>query len=169
MSYTVRRARLAALMPLAVLPIVLALTAVTDLPAFSPVMVAAVLAIAGFQAYQRSLVLRVDADGVRLGRGIEYELGYQRMMGATVPWSSVRDVVVLSPGPLAGGPAQVGVRLKPGAPLPEGARAVVSDPSRPDEVAPDLRTAVPGGFDRVRLERAVAAHGAGVRVVDAAA
>ncbi len=40
-------------------------------------------------------------------------------MITAVPWSSIRDVVVVSPGPIGGeGGTEVGVRLRPGAPLP---------------------------------------------------
>lgn len=53
-------------------------------------------------------------------------------------WSSIREVVLLSPGPFGDeGPPEVGVRLKPGAPLPSGATSIVHDPRQPDAVDPE--------------------------------
>lgn len=107
-------------------------------------------------------MLKVDAGGVHLGRGVRYEHGDQRTMITAVPWSSIRDVVVVSPGPIGGGGGtEVGVRLKPGAPLPDGARPIIVDPANPDAVHADLCTGVPGRFDRGRLAEAVAALGRG--------
>ena len=135
------------------------------LPGFPLFFIVAFGLIVLYQAWQRSLVLQVDAEGVKLGRGVRYEYGDQRTMITAVPWSSIRDVVVISPGPIGGeGGTEVGVRLRPGAPLPQGARAMVSDPRNPDAVQPDMCTGVPGRFDRKRLAEAVAANGA--RVVE---
>ncbi len=159
MTYTLRLPRPVALIPVGVLLALLALMALDVLPAFSPVVVAVALVLAAFQAWRRSLVLRVDEDGVELGRGVRYEYGTARAAITTVPWSSIREVVVISG---TTGPTSVGVRLQPGAPLPTGARAIV------EGAGADLRTDVPARFDRTRLAEAVAAHGGGVRLVDAA-
>jgi hypothetical protein len=151
-----------ALVPLVAIPVVVVAGRAFG---FSPVFLVAFSAVAAFGAWQRSLVLKVDASGLTLGRGVQYEWGTQQAMSTRVPWSSVRDVVVVQPGPIASeGGIEVGVRLKPGAPLPDGARAIVSDPREPDAVQPDLRAGVPARFDPRRFAEAVAAHGA--RVVE---
>ena len=87
-----------------------------------------------------------------------YEYGAARTLRTDVPWEHVREVIA--------GPGTVGVRLNEGAPLPDGARSMVSDPGRPDALAPELRVAVPGRFDRAEFQAAVAAHGPGVPVTD---
>ena len=153
MTYTLRRLRPVALIPPGALLAVLALMVLGVLPVFAPEIVALALVLVSFQAWRRSLVLRVDEEGVQLGRGVRYEYGAARAAITTVPWSSIREIAV--------GPADVAVRLKPEASLPDGARAMV------DGVATDLRTPVPGRFDRAQLEQAVRAHGGGVRIVDA--
>jgi hypothetical protein len=79
-----------------------------------------------------------------------------------VPWSSIREVVVWNR--LAGTP-EVGVRLRPEAPLPRGVRSMVIDPAHPDDVVPELRTEVPS-LDRERLAAAIQAHGGGVPLLD---
>lgn len=71
-------------------------------------------------------MLRVDEQGVALGRGVENEWRTQRLDGAAVPWSSIDEVVLLTPGPFGGeGAPEVGVRLRQGAPLPDGASSIV--------------------------------------------
>ena len=166
MAYTLRAPRPVALIPLIAVPAMVILARVLGLPGFPVVFLVAFGAIVLFQAWQRSLVLKVDESGVTLGRGVRYEWGDQRTMITRVPWSSVRDVVVVSPGPIASeGGVEVGLRLKPGAPLPDGARAIITDPRNPDAVQPDMSTGVPGRFDAGRLERAVTALGGGARVV----
>ena len=55
------------------------------------------------------------------------------------------------------------MRLREGAPMPDGVRALIHDPGNPDAVPPSLRVAVPG-LDRERLDRAVQAFGRGARV-----
>lgn len=69
------------------------------------------------------------------------------------------------------GEEQVAVRLRPDAPLPWDVRGVIRDPTAPDPVPPELRTAIPAGkLDRMALERAVAGFGGGaVRVADQSA
>ncbi|MDQ3611802.1 MAG: hypothetical protein M4D85_09420, partial [Actinomycetota bacterium] len=99
--------------------------------------------------------LRIDADGVT------FSPSHGKRSPVFVPWLSVREVVVVT-GPTAA--PQVGVRLRPGAPLPQGVRGMVHDPTRPDAVQPSLTRVVPG-LDRSALAMAVQACGS--RVVDA--
>ena len=157
MDYTLRRIGPAAVLPGALLLVALGLTLAGVIP-IPPEVILVLLALGMYQGVQRALVLRVDADGIRLGRGVMYEYGAARMLRTDVPWAHVREVVV--------GPGDVGIRLKEGAPLPDGARSMISEHGRPDAVAPDLRVAVPDRFDRARFEAAVAAHGPGVPVAD---
>jgi hypothetical protein len=61
-------------------------------------------------------LLVVEPPGIRIG-------------SAAVPWTSVRHIVV---APVAGtDEVEVGLRLWPAAPLPDGVRAVLFDPTRP--------------------------------------
>jgi hypothetical protein len=150
MDYTLRRIGPAAVLPGAILVVALGLSLAGAIP-IPPEVFLVLLALGLYQGAQRTLVLRVDADGIRLGRGVMYEYGAARTLRTDVPWEHVREV---------------GVRLNEGAPLPDGARSMVSDPGRPDALAPDLRVAVPGRFDRAKLEAAVAAHGPAVPVAD---
>ena len=101
---------------------------------------------AAFNLRQASLLLRVDASGVRLGR-------------ITVPWSSlssVRKVRSLGEG------EELELRLRPDARLPDGVRGIVRAPGETDVSAPELRLALPPGtLDRDALRRAVTAFGGG--------
>lgn len=98
-----------------------------------------VMAIAWLvQAYSESLVLKVNASGVRLKR-------------AFVPWSSIASVVAEG--------EQVGIRLRPEAPLPQGVRGVIHDPNGP----PNVRQRV-HRLDADALAQAVAASGGGSRL-----
>lgn len=165
MEYTLRAPRPMAFAPLLAVPVLIVFSQVVGLPGFPLLFLIAFSAIVVIGAWQRSLVLKVDARGVRLGRGVRYEYGSPQAMITSVPWASIRDVVIVSPGPFgADAGTEVGVRLRPGAPLPQGARAVVDDPRDPDAVQPDMRTRVGDRFDRGRLEAAVSAHGG--RVVE---
>jgi hypothetical protein len=117
-------------------------------------------AIAAWNLWNSSVVLTVGRRGVRFGT---------RRTGETttlVPWSSIREVVLLNAGPagLGGGEPEVGLRLRPEAPLPDSLGSLIYDPAHPDEVAPELRVTV-RGLDRAKLEAAVEAHG-GVPVVN---
>ena len=133
MDYTLRRIGPAAVLPGAILLAALGLSLAGAIPV-PPEVFLVLLALGLYQGAQRTLVLRVDADGIRLGRGVMYEYGAARTLRTHVPWGHVREVVV--------------------------------GPGDPDALAPDLRVAVPGRFDRAKLESAVAAHGAAVPVVD---
>lgn len=111
---------------------------------------------------QASLLLRVDASGVLLGRGLSNEGG---LRSATVPWSSLESLRVVRS---ASGAEELELRLNSDAPLPEGARAIIRAPGERSVSAPELRVALPdGSLDRGAFERAVAAFGGGVPVHDA--
>jgi hypothetical protein len=81
-----------------------------------------VMVISAFVALSLALSTRteprvvVEAPGIRLGP-------------AAVPWTSVRHIVV---APITGtNKIEIGLRLWPGAPLPQGVPAVLFDPARP--------------------------------------
>jgi hypothetical protein len=116
--------------------------------------------IAAWNLWSSSVVLTVGRRGVRFGT--------RRTGSATtlVPWSSIREVVLWNVGPagLGGGEPEVGLRLRPDAPLPDAVGALIYDPAHPDEVPPELRMRVPR-LDRAKLEAAVKANG-GVPVVN---
>jgi hypothetical protein len=119
-------------------------------------------AIAGHQLWTTTLVLAVDRKGVRFGgRG-------RRGDNVVVPWSSIRQVVVWNAGPagLGGGVPEVGLRLRPDAPMPSAVGSLIHDPDHPDDVPPVLRIEV-RDLDRDRLDQAVQAHGGGVPLVNA--
>ena len=159
-----RRLPAGALIQVAIALAVLAAISLVRGEAPSPVAVVVVALVVGAMGLARaSVVLRVDGDGVRIGRGLGYAYGDTRVLTTTVPWSSVDEVLVVSSG--VGG-EQVAVRLRPEAPLPWNVRGVIRDPSAPDPVPPELRTDIPAGkLDRTSLERAVAGFGGGaVRV-----
>jgi hypothetical protein len=162
-----------------VLPLLATLLWVAAFAAFAALVVEAprwflalVLLSGAYNLYQRlrpRTLLQVDAEGIRMaGQGGRLAAAPRR-----VPWSSVREVVVMSPpatvaavGGLVG--VEVGVRLRQGAPLPDNVRGIVHDPTRPDAVPPGLRVALGSSpLDRDRLAVAVAAFGPpDVRVVD---
>ena len=100
--------------------------------------------------WSASLILRVDRDGVRLGRSV------------SVPWTSIREVVFYGPGVVAADPA-IGLRLHPDAPLPGGMSSIVHDPRNPDHVPKPLRASA-RNLDHDRLAAAVGEFG-GVPVV----
>jgi hypothetical protein len=116
--------------------------------------------IAAWNLWSSSVVLTVGRRGVRFGT--------RRTGGTTtlVPWSSIREVVLWNAGPagLGGGEPEIGLRLRPDAPLPEAVGSLIYDPAHPDEVPPELRMRVPR-LDRAKLEAAVKANG-GVPVVN---
>jgi hypothetical protein len=140
MRYVVRRARLQTVLSLAAV-VVIAIVFLKGF-GFSPVILAAVVAVALVQAYNQALALRIDESGVRLPP-------------ATVPWSSIDSVV-------ADGD-EIGLRLRRDAPLPDGVRGVIHDPQGTPQVPPALRRRI-RGLDRAALESAVAAFGGGVRL-----
>jgi hypothetical protein len=120
-------------------------------------------------------MLRVDAGGVQLisqDRPVPWYWPSSRVQ-RRVPWPSIWQVVVMAP-PLAAMTgdglvgAELGLRLRQGAPLPANVRGLVHDPGRPDAIAPALRLGLGNEpLDRERLAAAVAAFGPpDVRVVD---
>jgi hypothetical protein len=150
-SYAIHRPRLLALVQVMGFVTVFALVVlVGTLP---KAFLALAVAFAAWNLWNTSLVLSVGRRGMRLG-------------GALVPWSSIREVVLWNAGPagLGGGEPEVGLRLRPDAPLPDSMGSLIYDPAHPDEVPPELRRTV-RGLDRARLETAVRQHG-GVPVVN---
>jgi hypothetical protein len=98
--------------------------------------------VTAYGIWTDSLLLKVDATGVRTRR-------------FHVPWTSVRELVLTESDP-----PELAVRLRPGAPLPSGVRAIIHDPNQPDAIAPGLRTQLPAsGVDRARLQQAAADYG----------
>ncbi|MQA80904.1 MAG: hypothetical protein GEV10_20880 [Streptosporangiales bacterium] len=102
------------------------------------------------RSMRRPQRLRVDRAGVLLG-------------AVTVPWPSVWHVVVLRPEPVVGAfrtdlPAQVGVRLNRGAPLPSGVDALITDPDDPLAIPERLRSHVSDAVIDVEAFRAAVAR-----------
>jgi hypothetical protein len=94
-----------------------------------------------FLAGRAPVELAIEPPGVRLA-------------GAVLPWRLIEHVAVT--------PAEVGIRLKPGAPLPDGVPAIVHDPRRQHDV--HMRQWFgKGRVDVERLRAAVAATGVAVR------
>ena len=116
-----------------------------------------ILAVGAYVTWSGSILLRVDAAGVLIGRGFGYAYGDRRPLRAQVPWSSIDEVLVVASGV---GEEEVAVRLRDDAPLPWNVKGVIRDPGAPDPVAPELRTSVPPGkLDRPGLAAAVATFG----------
>jgi hypothetical protein len=153
-SYAIRRPRLALLPVLGFALIFAVIVWIGTLPKGFLVIAGAVTA---WNLWNGSLVLSVGGRGVRFGG---------RNTTTLVPWSSIREVVLWNAGPagLGGGEPEVGLRLRPDAPLPDSMGSLIHDPAHPDEVPPALRTTVPR-LDRAKLEAAVRQHG-GVPVVN---
>jgi hypothetical protein len=151
-SYAIHRPRLAALAQ--VLGFVAVFALVVLVGTLPKAFLALAVAFAAWNLWSTSVVISVGRRGVRLG-------------GALVPWSSIREVVLWNAGPagLGGGEPEVGLRLRPDAPMPDSIGSLIYDPAHPDEVPPELRTRVPR-LDRAKLEAAVEANG-GVPVVNA--
>jgi len=127
----------------------------------------AFVAIALSQLWRGSLLLRVDAAGIRLGRGLGREYGDTVVRATTVPWASIDSVRLVRS---VGEGEEIDLRLRPDAPLPAGVRGVIRTPGETDVTAPELRLALPAGaLDRAALQRAIAGFGGGaVPVRDAA-
>ncbi len=143
--YVIRRPRLTAFVPLLGAAAIVAFVFVFDFPYW---FAAAAAALALFEFWRETLVLRVDAQGVRIGRRLS-----RRTPQPRVPWSSIHEVALTETDP-----PEIEVRLKQGAPLPTGVDAAIHDPSRPNVSAPQLRMAVPGA-DRSALAAAVQGFG----------
>ena len=144
--YVIRRLRPAAFLPLLGAGAIVAFVIAFD---FAWWFAAAAVALALFEAWRGLIVLRVDAQGVLIGRRS------RRIPAPMVPWSSIHEVALTETDP-----PEIEVRLKQGAPLPQGVNAAIHDPSRPNVTAPQLRMAVPGA-DRTTLATAVQGFGGG--------
>ena len=140
-----------------------------------PWVVLPLLALAGLATVGRlrrsTLALAVDPTGVTLG-GRVAPYGFYGSTGGQptetgrvhAPWPSVAAVLLYPDGPTGG--QAVGIRLRPGAPLPQGVPAVVRNATG---VAEPIRRPLGGVvIDRRRLVEAVAAFGHGVPVLEAA-
>ena len=122
-----------------------------------------VLLVVGAMAY--GLVRRARPDTLLAIRSEGVSVG-----SASVPWSSIEQVVVVQPEPSAyeSDEPEVGLHLAQDAPLPDGLSSLVTDPSTPTDIPTELRTALDGQpLDRERLIQAVRAHApVGVSVVE---
>lgn len=78
-----------------------------------------------------------------------------RIDEAKVPWPSIRQIVVLGPDG-ADGTVEIGLRLRFGAPLPDGMDHVIYDPRDPDALHCDYRLRA-DRLDTARLDAAVRA------------
>jgi hypothetical protein len=104
--------------------------------AFTGIVAMSVVAVVLF-----ALATRVPPDLVVEAAGI-------RFGPAAVPWASIRHVVIAAAGP--DGHIEIGLRLKPDAPLPEGVSSAVFDPRRPQAL--HVRGLFrPGRIDRHRF------------------
>jgi hypothetical protein len=103
---------------------------------FPAVLIVVVGVLALYRLWSLTLVLKVDDDGVRLGR-------------AFVPWHSIDSVVAEG--------EEVGIRLRREAELPREVRGVIRHPDGSISIPPDLRIHVP------RLDRAGLAIAVGSR------
>jgi hypothetical protein len=104
-----------------------------------------------FRAVRPAPALRAGPDGLRLDK-------------VSVPWTSIREVVIVLPVAQSGpSPAvEVGLRLHHGAPLPDGMDSVVYDPGDPNamqvrrtfgagRVAPEPLAAAVRAYGRVAV------------------
>lgn len=136
----------AVLQPLFALAVLAAWRVFTSAP-WSFMVLAGVVVIVSSAVRARAMctLLRVDSRGITLS-------GQPRQEAVYVPWASVREVVVVTD--MAAEP-RVGVRLRPGAPLPDGVPGIVQDPANTGRVAPSLVRTAP------RLDRAAARRRSG--------
>jgi hypothetical protein len=144
--YVIRRPRPAAVTPLFGLVAIAVFVLVLDIDFPVPPLWILVVggAFAVYEAWRTTLVLRVDGKGVLLGRRPN-----RRTRQPNVPWSSIHEVALTETDP-----QEIEVRLRLGAPLPDGVAGAVHDPSRQYGRAPQLRMPVPGA-DRATLAAAV--------------
>lgn len=104
-------------------------------------------------AWRSTLVLRIDGSGIRLHR---HPLARDPSTAYTdVPWASIHEIALTESDP-----PELAIRLRSGAPLPDGAHGVIHDPSQPNSSGPDLRLRLPGRAPgRAELAAAVQTHG----------
>jgi hypothetical protein len=145
--YVVRR-RVGALEIAGRLAVLAAVIAVAVLVVHAPAWFIVALIAGTLLGVRPPVILRIDAKGVRMGRP-------GRRPDAEVPWSSI-DAVAASH-------SEVGVKLRPGSPLPPGVSGIVHGGDDPPP--PELTVVVPG-LDRLALANAVAAYGGGVPLAD---
>jgi hypothetical protein len=143
--YVIRRLRPSAFVPLLGSAAIVAFVIAFD---FAWWFAAAAAAIALFEAWRATLVLRVDAKGVRIGQRPN-----RRIPQPFVPWTSIQEVALTESDP-----PEIAVRLKHGAPLPRGVDAAIHDPSQTTVAAPRLRMPVHRA-DRSALTAAVQGFG----------
>jgi len=163
--YVVRRPGWTVLAAVAWLAFLAAFIALTDLdpPVWLVALVVLVILVRTWRVTER---FRAGPDGIRFPLGTRTRPGGGGVAFADAPWSSVDEVLVAAP--LSGGPPEVAVRLRPGAPLPAGVQGIVHTPGAPEGPIPDaLRHTVPG-LDPVRLREAVAAFAPHVRLTESA-
>ena len=156
--YVLRRPSPNALAPLLIVPIAIVLIRVI-LDARIPVRFFGFLAAAALvNAWRASLLLRVDGDGVRLGRGMAYRGGGNAALTIAVPWRDVAAVVVFGDEPSASG-------CGPKAPLPAGLGAVDRGADGRAEIPAGVRVSIPPGrLDLTALDAAVRGSGDGAVV-----
>jgi hypothetical protein len=128
--YVLRKLSPAQLTPLIVLAVWLAFVEVAGFD-FPLLVIGAAAAYAVFHAARDTERLRVDAEGVRV------------RPAARIPWAQL-DAVSYE------GPETIGLRLKPGAPLPTGIQGMIDG-----ELVLGTRGAE---IDRAELDRAVSAY-----------
>ena len=128
--YVVRKLGFAQFTPLVVLAVWLVFVEVAGFD-FPRLLIAAVAAWAIFQVARGTERVRVDAEGVRV------------RPAARIPWTQI-DWVHYQ------GPDTIGLRLKPGAPLPSGIKGMIDG-----ELSLSTRGAE---IDRAALDRAVATY-----------
>ena len=122
-----------------------------------------VLLVVGAMVY--GLVRRARPDTLLAVRSEGVSVG-----SASVPWSSIEQVVVIlsEPSTYESDKPEVGLRLAQDAPLPDGLSSLVTDPSTPTDIPTELRTALGDQpLDREPLIQAVRAHDpVGISVVE---
>ena len=152
-AYVVRRVR-----PGTVMPLVAAVAVIAVAGGGRPVRGLGLVAVdpgapRRSSAWRSTLVLRIDGSGIRLHR---HPLARDPSTAYTdVPWASIHEIALTESDP-----PELAIRLRSGAPLPDGAHGVIHDPSQPDSSGPDLRLGLPGRAPgRSELAAAVQTHG----------
>lgn len=106
-------------------------------------------AIVAYHVWSATLLVRVDPEGILLRRS-RTSGSYRDMR---VPWISI-DEVTLS----LTEPPDLTIRLKPDAPLPDGVRGAIHDPTTDSVTVGELQRPVPG-IDALELEGALERFG----------
>jgi len=148
--YVIRRLRPSLLTPVVFLLVFFVGLPQLGWPSFPLPIVAVFTGLFAWSAWSSTLVLRIDADGVLLVRGIGRR---GRRDESRVPWPSIHEVVLTE-----GEPPTFFLRLKPDASLPDGAQAVIHDPEREYAAPPDLQIRL-RSVNRAELAQAVEGYG----------